>query len=116
VVLKLEPFRLISVYVGGVEVIWHPSAQWRFSMKLVTAMSTAALVLIPAVGFAQDPGNGARNTKDEPGIVDKAIGTVTGRTPDTKKGADAKSDRDSAAKSAGDTDYPDRAKVKKTDK
>lgn len=41
-------------------------------MKLVTAMSTAALVLVPAVGFAQEPGNGARN---EPGLVDKVIGT-----------------------------------------
>jgi hypothetical protein len=105
VVLKLEPFRLISVYAVGV------GPKGRFSMKLVTAMSTAALVLIPAVGIAQDPGNGAPNTK-EPGLVDKVIGTITG-----KEGADAKSsDRNSAAKSAGDTDYPDRAKVKKTDK
>jgi hypothetical protein len=86
-------------------------------MKLVTAMSTAALVLVPTVGIAQDPGNGARNTKDGPGLVDKVIGTITGHTPDAKEGADAKSsDRDSAAKSAGDTDYLDRAKVKKTDK
>jgi hypothetical protein len=83
-------------------------------MKLVTAMSTAALVLVPAVGFAQEPGNGARN---EAGLVDKVIGTVTGRSPDTKKDADAKSgDRDSAAKSAGDKDYPDRGSVKRTDK
>ena len=83
-------------------------------MKLVTAMSTAALVLVPAVGFAQDPGNGAPK---EPGLVDKVIGTVTGRSPDTKKDADAKSgDRDSAAKSAGDKDYPDRGSIKRTDK
>ena len=83
-------------------------------MKLVTAMSTAALVLVPAVGFAQDPGNGAPK---EPGVVDKVIGTITGRSPDTKKDADAKSgDRDSAAKSAGDKDYPDRGSVKRTDK
>jgi hypothetical protein len=83
-------------------------------MKLVTAMSTAALVLVPAVGFAQDPGNGAQK---EPGVVEKVIGTITGRSPDTKKDADAKSgDRDSAAKSAGDKDYPDRGSVKRTDK
>jgi hypothetical protein len=83
-------------------------------MKLVTAMSTAALVLVPAVGFAQDPGNGAQK---EPGVVEKVIGTITGRSPDTKKDADAKSgDRDSAAKSAGDKDYPDRGAIKRTDK
>lgn len=88
-------------------------------MKLVTAMSMAALVLAPAVGLAQDPANGAGNTK-EPGLVDKVIGTITGRTPDTKEGATHEAnkggDRDSAAKSAGDTNYPDFAKVKKTDK
>jgi hypothetical protein len=83
-------------------------------MKLITAMSTAALVLVPAVGFAQDPGNGAQK---EPGVVEKVIGTITGRSPDTKKDADAKSgDRDSAAKSAGDKDYPDRGAIKRTDK
>ena len=79
-------------------------------MKLITAMSTAALVLAPAAGLAQ-------NAKDQPGVVEKAIGTITGRSPGTKEGADAKSgDRDSAAKSAGSTDYPDWSKVKKTDK
>ena len=85
-------------------------------MKLVTAMSTAALVLVPAVGFAQDHGNGAPK---EPGVVDKVIGTITGRSPDTKKDADADAksrDRDSAAKSAADKDYPDRGAIKKTDK
>jgi hypothetical protein len=83
-------------------------------MKLVTAMSTAALVLVPAVGFAQDPGNGAQK---EPGVVEKVIGTITGRSPDTKKDADAKSgDQDAAAKSAGDKDYPDRGSIKRTDK
>jgi hypothetical protein len=85
-------------------------------MKLITAMSTAALVLVPAVGFAQDPGNGAQKEK-EPSVVEKVIGTITGRSPDTKKDADAKSgDRDSAAKSAGDKDYPDRGAIKRTDK
>ncbi len=87
-------------------------------MKLVTAMSMAALVLAPAAGLAQDPANGAGNTKDEPGLVDKTIGAITGRPPGTKEGADANksADRDSAAKGAGDTNYPDRAAVKKTDK
>jgi hypothetical protein len=86
-------------------------------MKLVTAMSMAALVLAPAAGLAQDPANGAGSTKDEPGLVDKVIGTITGRSPDTKEGAqdaNKSGDRDSTAK--GDTNYPDRASVKKTDK
>jgi hypothetical protein len=83
-------------------------------MKLVTALSTAALVLAPAVGLAQAPANGAGNTQDQPGLVNKVIGTITGRTPDTKEGVKAKSgDRDSAAK--GDTNYPDRAAVKRID-
>ena len=86
-------------------------------MKLVTAISTAALVLAPAVGLAQAPANGAGDAKDQPGLMEKAIGKITGRSPGTKEGADAKSgDRDSAAKSAGDTNYPDRGAVKKTDK
>jgi hypothetical protein len=82
-------------------------------MKLVTAMSMAALVLAPAAGLAQDPAKGAGSTK-EPGLVDKVIGTITGRSPDTKEGASATQDRVSTAK--GDTNYPDFAKVKKTDK
>jgi hypothetical protein len=86
-------------------------------MRLVTAISTAALVLVPAAGLAQAPANGPGNTKDEPGLVEKAIGAITGRSPGTKEGADAKSgDQDSAAKSAGDINYPDWSKVKKTDK
>jgi len=86
-------------------------------MKLVTAMSTAALVLTPVAGLAQAPANGAENTKDQPGVVEKVIGTVTGHSPGTKEGADAKSgDQDSAAKNAGSTDYPDYSKVKKTGK
>jgi hypothetical protein len=62
VVLKLEPYRLI------LRLCWQPRSNparsnpapgashprnGRFSMKLVTAMSTAALVLVPAVGFAE---------------------------------------------------------------
>ena len=84
-------------------------------MRLVTAISTAALVLAPAAGLAQAPANGPGDTKDQPGVVEKVIGTITGRSPGTKDG-DAKSDdRDSAAKSAGNTNYPDWEKVKKTD-
>jgi hypothetical protein len=89
-------------------------------MKLVTAISTAVLLLAPAVGHAQAPANDAGDTKDQPGLVNKVehmIGKITGSSPDTKEGADAKSgDRDSAAKSAGNTNYPDFAAVKKTDK
>ncbi len=40
-------------------------------MRLVTAMSTAALMLAPAVGLAQDSANGAGNTKDEPSLKSK---------------------------------------------
>jgi hypothetical protein len=87
-------------------------------MKLVAAMSMAALVLAPAVGLAQDdPANGAGNTKDQPGLVDKVIGTITGRSPDTKRGAraDANKSGDPTAKAAGapgNTNYPDRASIK----
>ncbi len=89
-------------------------------MKLVTAISTVALVLAPAVGLAQAPANGTGDTKDEPSLkskVEHVIGKITGSSPETKEGADAKSgDRDSAAKAAGNTNYPDRAAVKRTDK
>jgi hypothetical protein len=86
-------------------------------MKLVTVMSTAALVLTPVAGLAQAPANGAENTKGQPGVVEKVIETVTGHSPGTKEGADAKNGaQDSAAKSAGSTDYPDYSKVKKTGK
>ena len=87
-------------------------------MKLVTAMSTAALVLVPAVGLAQDdPANGAGNTKDRPSLVDKVIGTITGRSPDTKESAsaDANKSGDPTAKTAGasgNTNYPDRASIR----
>jgi hypothetical protein len=88
-------------------------------------MSTTALVLVPAVVLAQgDPANGAGNTKDQPGLVDKVIGTITGRSPDTKKGesADANKSGDPTAKTAdptaktagasGNTNYPDRASIR----
>ena len=86
-------------------------------MKFVIAMSTAALVLVPAVGLAQDnPANDAGNTKDQPGLID-IIGTITGRSPDTKKGAsaDANKSGDPTAKAAGasgNTNYPDRGSIK----
>jgi hypothetical protein len=84
-------------------------------MKLVTALSTAAFVFVPAIALAQEPANGTGNTKDEPGVVGKVIEKVTGRSPDTKEG-NKSGDRDSPAKSAGSTDYPDFAAVKKTGK
>ena len=65
---------------------------------------------VPAVGLAQEPANGTGNAKDEPGVVEKAIGKITGRSP---KEAAKSGGRDSRAKSASDTDYPDRAAVKK---
>ena len=81
-------------------------------MKLVTALSTAAFVLVPAVALAQEPANGTGNTKDEPGLVNRVIEKVTGRSPhDTNK-----SDADSTANSEGNKDYPDFAAVKKTGK
>ncbi|MFZ0495361.1 MAG: hypothetical protein WBD78_09290 [Methylocella sp.] len=89
-------------------------------MKLVTAMSTAALVLAPAAGLAQDSAKGAGNTLEQTGLANKVehmIGTITGGSSDTKESADAKSgDRDSAATSSGDTNYSDRASVKRTGK
>ena len=89
-------------------------------MKLVTAFSTVALVLAPAVGLAQAPANSAGDTNDESSLkskVEQAIGKITGSSSDTKVGADAKSgDQNSAATSAGDTNYPVRGAIKKTDK
>ena len=79
------------------------------------ALSTAAFVLVPAVGLAQEPANGTGNTKDEPGVVGKVIEKITGRSPDTKEG-NKSGDRDSPAESAASTDYPDFAAVKKTGK
>ena len=84
-------------------------------MKLVTALSTTVLVLVPAVALAQDPANGTGNTKDEPGVVGKVIEKITGRSPDMKEG-NKSGDRDSPAESAGNKDYPDFAAVKKTGK
>ena len=80
-------------------------------MKLVTVLSTAAFVLVPAVAFAEEPGN----TKDEPGIVQKAIGAMTGRTSTPKEGAQS-GDKDSKPQSVGNTNYPDIGAIKKTDK
>jgi hypothetical protein len=88
-------------------------------MKLVTVLSTAAFVLVPAVAFAEEPGN----TKDEPGIVQKAIGALTGsstqkegaQSGDKKEGAQ-NGDKDSNAQSVGNTNYPDIGAVKKINK
>ncbi|HEX3496297.1 MAG TPA: hypothetical protein VHT02_03825 [Methylocella sp.] len=74
-------------------------------MKLVTALSAAAFVLVPAVGLAQAPANGTENTKNEPGVVEKAIGNITGHPLIAKQ-----------KESTGDTNYPDFNAIKKTDK
>jgi hypothetical protein len=88
-------------------------------MKLVTLLSTAAFVLVPAVAFAEEPGT----TKDEPGIVQKAIGAMTGHSSTPKEGAQSgdkegaqSGDKDSNAQSVGNTNYPDIGAVKKTGK
>jgi hypothetical protein len=86
-------------------------------MKLVAAISTAALVLAPVVALAQAPVNGAGDTQDESTLKSKVghvIEKMTGRSPDTKESADAKSG--AAATNPGSTNYPDFAAVKKTDK
>jgi hypothetical protein len=81
-------------------------------MKLVTAFSTVALVLAPAISLAQDTNESTLKSK-----VEEAIGKIKGSSSETKGGTDAKSgNQNSAATSAGDTNYPDRAAVKKSDK
>jgi hypothetical protein len=94
------------------------SCNRRFSMKLVTAMSAAMLVLAPAVALAQNPADDAGGTQNQSGLkskVEQFIGKVTGTSPDNEKeSANAKGGENSAAK--GDTDYPDRAAIKRTDK
>jgi hypothetical protein len=88
-------------------------------MKFITAWSTAAFVLVPAIGLAQE--NGTGNTKqEEPGIVNKVIEKITGRSPqDSDKSVDTnKQDANKAAestdKSQGSRDYPDFNAIKKT--
>ncbi|MGA7385909.1 MAG: hypothetical protein WBW81_14825 [Methylocella sp.] len=85
-------------------------------MKLVTAISVAALVLGPAVALAQAPANGAGDTQEDTlkSKVGNVIEKMTGRSPDTKEDADAKSG--AAAANPGNTNYPDRSAVKRTDK
>jgi hypothetical protein len=80
-------------------------------MKLVTAISTAALVLLPAAGLAQESPNNEGNAKDQPGLMDKVKGAISGRSA---ADANKSNDRDTAAK--GDTNYPDRGAIKRTDK
>jgi hypothetical protein len=88
-------------------------------MKFITAWSTAAFVLVPAIGLAQK--NGTGNTKqEEPGIVNKVIEKFTGRSAqESDKNIDAnKQDASKAAesndKSQGSRDYPDFNAIKKT--
>jgi len=83
-------------------------------MKLVTAISTAALVLAPIVGLAQAPANGGGDTQEEPSLKSKVQRMIGVGSPDTKEGTDAKSS--APAQNAGDTNYPDRGAVKRTDK
>ncbi len=83
-------------------------------MKLATAISTAALVLAPAIGLAQAPANGAGDTQDQPGLKSKVQQMIGIGSPEKKEGADVKSG--AAAPSAGSTDYPDRGAIKRTDK
>jgi hypothetical protein len=67
-------------------------------------------VLAPAISLAQDTNESTLKSK-----VEEAIGKIKGSTSD--KNADVKSgNQNSAATSAGDTNYPDRAAVKKSDK
>ena len=80
-------------------------------MRFVTALSTAAFVLVPVVGLAQENDKGT--TKQEPGVVNEVIEKVTGRSPHDANKSD---DHDSTAKSKGSTDYPDFEAVKKTGK
>lgn len=82
-------------------------------MKLVTAISTAALVLVPASGFAQNSEAGAQN---EPSLVDKVMGTITGRSADKNEDAAKSGDQDTTAQNPGATNYPDQGAVKRTDK
>jgi hypothetical protein len=78
-------------------------------MKLVTAFSTVALVLVPAVSLAQAPAdtNAESSLKSK---LEQAIGKTTYRSSETKS-----TDQNSAA-SAGSTNYPDRGAIKRTDK
>jgi hypothetical protein len=86
-------------------------------MKFIIAWSAAAFVLVPAIGFAQE--NGTENTKkEEPGIVNKVIEKITGRSvQESDKNVD-KQDANKAAEvndmSQGSRDYPDFNAIKKT--
>jgi hypothetical protein len=114
-VALVEPYRLTCVLMAERNNPAQSSSQQetsrRFSMKFVTALSTAAFVLVPAVGLAQE--NGTGNTKQEPGVVNKVIEKITGGSPHD---ANKSEDQDSTAKSKGSTDYPDFQAVKKTGK
>ncbi|MGQ0445230.1 MAG: hypothetical protein ACT4O2_08930 [Beijerinckiaceae bacterium] len=85
-------------------------------MKLATALAMAAFVLVPAVAFAEEPGN----AKNEPGVIQKAIGAMTGRSSNEKQspqGGSAQSgNKETNAQNAGSTNYPDFGVIKKTGK
>lgn len=86
-------------------------------MKFITALSTAAFMLVPAIGLAQE--NGTGNPKqEEPGIVKKVIEKITGRSSqDSDKSGDAnKQDANKSSESSpvGSRDYPDFNAIKKT--
>ncbi|MGH6842223.1 MAG: hypothetical protein ACREDV_09065 [Methylocella sp.] len=78
-------------------------------MKLVTVLSMAAFVLVPAVAFAEE------QAKEEPGVVQKAIGAMSGRSSTEKEGAQS-GGKESDAQNAGSTNYPDFGVIKKTGK
>jgi hypothetical protein len=81
-------------------------------MKFVTALSMAAFVLVPTVGFAQE--NGTGNREQEPGVVEKLVGKVTGRSPhNANKNDDANKSGDQDSKGK---DYPDFPAIKKDQK
>lgn len=85
-------------------------------MRLVTTVSTLALVLAPVAGLAQAPAEGAGNLKEQPSVIDKAMETITGHSSSKVDDRAKRSDQDAAAKKASEANYPDWSKIKKTDK
>jgi hypothetical protein len=80
-------------------------------MKLVTAFSTVALVLAPAVGLAQAPG-GAEYESTLKGKVEQAIGKIKGSSSEGEKSGN----QNAAPGNPDNTSYPDRGAIKRTDK
>jgi hypothetical protein len=79
-------------------------------MKFVKVLSMAAFVLVPTVGFAQENGSGNR----EPGVVEKLVGKVTGRSPDNANKND--DTNKSGGQDSKGKDYPDFPAIKKDQK